>query len=427
MKTFMNTARFNLFVLITLLCTAETFAQLKVDGDFRLRWYSDVFTNSMDNRGKENYMRLFGRLHTTVRASDIINFNAELLTVTDNPDSPTRNISGTGSMHYAISQIFAELNTPEFLLFDATRLRVGRQQFQIGNGLTFGESHYYLDKFDGARLDLAYDIYSLTAFGAITGQNVSSSGLYPDPGSDQIYVVKVGAEYFNQDLMAYYVLDKPRGDFNDSYTIGGGLASNYYSGRLEYFGEFAYQKFHTAEGTAGKSGIGYMAGAAYRFSWGPFKSIKVESKFAAYQGDDKSTREIEQFSPRYPSFFWGERTGYVNGEVGGDQPHANRNLEGCKIWYSRLYFIPYMMPKVRVQFQYTNVNEYINNDGYNTMDDEWAIKVYYNFTSSTQMQFRYGRVVPKDKDFDVNNGGSISSTEDRVGLNRYMLDFQISF
>ena len=170
-----------------------------------------------------------------------------------------------------------------------------------------------------------------------------------------------------------------------------------------------------------------MYGAAYRFSYGPFKSIKVESKYAAYQGDDKSTTKIEQFSPQYPSFFWGERTGYVNGEIGGDQPHANRNLEGCRIWYSRIYFVPYMFPKVRVQFQYTKVNEYVNNDGYNSMDDEWAIKVYYSLTKNTQMQFRYGRVIPKDKDFDVNKSGSISSTEDRVGMNRYMLDFQVSF
>ncbi len=428
MKLLLKSIKIVSILILVFFSFTNTRAQLKVEGDFRLRWYSDAFTNTMDARAKENYMRFYGRLHSSIKASSITDFNLELLTVTDNPASPTRNISGTGSMRYAISQVFAEVNTPDFLFFDATRVRIGRQQFQIGNGLSFGESTYYLDKFDGARLDLAYDIYTLTAFGAITGQNVSASGLYPDPGSDQIYVLKVGADVMNQDLTAYSILNKPRGVFNDNYIVGGGLASNYFNGKLEYFGEFAYQKFDNAPGTPVKEGIGYMGGAAYRFSMWPFKSIKVESKYAAYQGDDSKTKDkIEGFAPPYPSFFWGERTGYVNGEVGGDQPHANRNLEGCRIWYSRIYFVPYALPKVRIQFQYTKVDEYLNNDGYNSMDDEWAIKVYYSLSSTTQTQFRYGRVIPKDKDFDINHSGSISSTEDRVGLNRYMLDFQISF
>lgn len=420
--------RFLVFVLFIFSAFfTESRAQLKLDGSFRLRWYSDVFSETMDGRDKENYMRLYGKLHSTVKASDIIDFNVELLSVTDNPNSPTRNISGTGSMRFAISQIFAELNTANFFVLDALRFRAGRQQFQLGNGLSFGESHYYLNKFDAARLDLAYDRYTLTAFGSITGQNVSQSGLYPDPGSDQIYVMRGSADVYNQDIMAYYILNKPRGDFNDSYVLGGGVASNYFGGRLEYFAEAAYQRFNTPPNTPVKAGIGYMAGAAYRFGFSPFKSIKVESKYAAYEGDDKSTTDIEQFSPPYPSFFWGERTGYVNGEVGGDHPHANRNLEGCRIWYSRIYFIPLLIPKLRVQFQYTMVNEYINNDAYNSMDDEWAVKVYYNFTTDTQFQFRYGRVLPNDKDFDVNKSGAISSTEDRVTIDRFMMDFQISF
>lgn len=417
-----------LFLFASLLNTSGVKAQVKFDGDFRLRWYSDVFNNTMDNREKENYMRVFGRLRVTAKASDLVGFNAELSTVTDNPDAPTRNISGTGSMHYALTQIYGEINSSDFLFFDATRVRLGRQQFQLGNGLCFGESSYYYNKFDGARVDFAYDIFDFTAFGAITGQNLSTSGLYPDPGSDQIYVLKGGANVLNQDFMAYYILDKPRGVYNDSYILGTGVASNYYfKGRLEYFAEFAYQKFNTAEGTPRKAGIGYMGGAAYHFSFWPFKSIKLESKYAAYQGDNKNTTEIEMFSPRYPNFFWGERTGYVNGEIGGDYPYNTRNPEGCRIWYSRIYFIPYFLPKLRLQFQYTNVNEYKNNDGYNSMDDEWAIKAYYTVSRNATIQLRYARVIPKGKDYDLDNNGSISSSEDRMGIDRYMFDFQISF
>lgn len=416
-----------LFLFASLLNTSGVRAQVKFDGDFRLRWYSDVFNRSMDDREKENYMRLYGRLRVSARASDLVNFNAELSTVTDNPNAPTRNISGTGSMHYALSQIYGEINSADFLMFDATRVRLGRQQFQIGNGMSFGESSYYNDKFDGARVDLAYDIFDFTAFGAITGQNVSTSGLYPDPGSDQIYVAKGGANVFNQDIMAYYILNKPRGAFNDSYILGTGIASNWLGGRFEYFGEFAYQKFNTAEGTPEKAGIGYMGGAAYRFSWGPFKSIKVESKYAAYQGDNPNTAKVEMFSPAYPSFFWGERTGYVNGDIGGDYPYNTRNPEGCRIWYSRIYVIPYFMPKLRVQFQYTNVNEYKNYDGYNSMDDEWAVKAYYSVSKNATVQVRYARVIPKGDDRDMDGGGTISSSEDRLGIDRYMFDFQISF
>lgn len=427
MKSFYISVRTFFIVFVALLCLTETHAQLKFDGDFRLRWYSDDYIHTMDGRGKENYIRMFGRLHLTARASDMVNFNTELATVTDNPASPTRNISGTGSMRYAISQIFAEVNSPNFTIFDATRLRVGRQQFQVGNGLSFGESSYYLDKFDGVRVDLAYDIYNFTAFGAITGQNLSPSGLYPDPGSDQIYVVKGGVNLYDQDIIVYGISDKPRGDYNDSYIIGTGLASTALNGKLEYFGEFAYQKNNTADGTPKIDGIGYMGGASYQFRFGPFKSVKIESKYAAYQGDTSNSMHIKRFSPRYPNFFWGERTGYVNGEIGGDQPNSGRNFEGCRIWYSRIYFIPYFMPKLRLQFQYTNVSEYKNLDGYNSMDDEYAIKLYYSLSSHAQFQFRYGRVIPNGADFDVNNDGNISSTEDRVGLNRYMLDFQISF
>ena len=142
-----------LFLFASLLNTIGVKAQVKFDGDFRVRWYSDVFNRTMDDREKENYMRVFGRLRITAKASELVGFNAELSTVTDNPNAPTRNISGTGSMHYALSQIYGEINSSDFLIFDATRVRLGRQQFQLGNGLSFGESSYYYNKFNKKKIE----------------------------------------------------------------------------------------------------------------------------------------------------------------------------------------------------------------------------------------------------------------------------------
>ncbi|MCE1189483.1 MAG: hypothetical protein LWX56_10105 [Ignavibacteria bacterium] len=425
----MRTYKHVYFVIaLVILCSVTPVqAQVTLDGEFRIRWYSDVYECTRDARDKENYMRVFARMHSLWKASDIASVNMEMATVTENPNSPTRNISGTGVYKYAITQLYAELNKTDYWGLDAIRLRAGRQQFQIGNGLVMGESNYYIDRFDGARVDLAYDKFTLTGFGAIYGQNVSASGLYPDPGSDQIYVVKAGAEVEKQELMAYYLVDKPRGDYNDYYILGGGVASSLMKGHLEYFGEFAYQKFNTPDGAPKKHGIGYMAGVAYRFAWGPFKSIKVETKYAAMQGDDSTTADQEIFSPQFPNFFWGERTGYANGVAGGDYPYHQKNLEGCRIWYSRIYFVPKIAPKVRLQFQYTNVNEYKNNDGYNSMDDELAVKLYYTFSSNVQAQFRYGRVLAKDSDYDPQKTNVVTSSKDRYDMNRYMFDLQIQF
>ena len=75
---FLLSIRSLVFLLVALLCITETHAQLKFDGDFRLRWYSDAYTQAIDGRGKENYIRMFGRLHLSARASDMVNFNTEL-------------------------------------------------------------------------------------------------------------------------------------------------------------------------------------------------------------------------------------------------------------------------------------------------------------------------------------------------------------
>jgi len=416
------------FFFAVLLFQVKGFSQFNLSGDFRERWYSDQFHSTMDNRGPEDYLRTLGRLRSQIKLDNYSNFDVEVITVNENESIPTRNIGGTGNMAFGISQCFADVIRPNFLGLDLARLRVGRQQFAIGNGLVFGDSYYYLDKFDGGRLDLGYDIFNLTLFGAITGQNLSTSGLYPDPGSDQIYVSKLGANIYKQDLMAYGVLQHLRGLYNDNYTIGVGDASSLLNSNLEYFGEFAYQKFNTAPGLPKMHGIGYMAGLSYKWEIGPFRTIKFESSYAAYQGDDKKTTDvIERFAPPFPSFFWGEATGYVNGTIGGDQPHEGMYSDGCRIWYTRIYFVPRMFPGLRLQFSYCHVRDYINTDNYNEHDDELAVRLYYNLSQNVRLQFRYGRVLPNGPAYDINQSGSISSTEDRFSETRFMTEVYVQF
>jgi hypothetical protein len=170
-----------------------------------------------------------------------------------------------------------------------------------------------------------------------------------------------------------------------------------------------------------------MGGVSYRWGMGPFRSIKIETRYAAYQGDDAKTEKIEQFSPPYPDFFWGSRVGYVNGDVGGDYPRNSQNLEGSRIWYSRIYFIPKVLPKVRLQFQYVKVNEYVDNDNYNSMDDEFSARLYYSVTNNSAFQLRFSRVIPNADDKDRDGNGSITSSEDRVSVNTVMLEWQIEF
>lgn len=416
-----------LLVFVLALLPVKVFSQFTFEGDFRFRGFSDQFKETRDERGAEDYIRILARLRSKVKIDKNSTFNVEIISKSDDPASGVRNISGTGTSHFGISQLFGEVTKTNFLGLDMARLRVGRQQYLLGKGLTFGESYYFLDKFDGVRADAAYDIFTLSLFGAITGQNVSDNGLYPDPGSDQVYIAKLGAEVFSQDLMAYYVHQKLRGSFNDNYTIGFGASSTFLNENLEYFVEGAYQKFHTAPGMPQKHGLGYMAGVSYKQALGPFRTVKVETKYAAFQGDDPSTNDIEEFSPPFTSFFWGERAGYANRQIGGDFPHNGMCQDGSRIWYSRIYFVPKMLPQIRLQFQYVNVSDYKNSDDYNEFDDEFAIKLYYRLSQNSELQFRYAKVSPNGNDFDLSKSGSISSTEDRMFIDRYMLEWSIQF
>ena len=423
------TLRRSVAICVVLVCAwlFPARAQFSVEGDFRVRWYSDHFTDAGDERGKENYMRYLGRLRARTRVGAVASFHTEVITLIDNPGSPVRNIAGTGPMRWGVSQIFAEITEQDFLLFDVVRFRVGRQQFPIGNGLSMGESYYFLDKFDGGRLDLSKDIFTLSLFGAITGQNLSASGLYPDPGMDQLYAARLGADVLGQDVMAYGIMQKLRNPFNDSWLLGGGASGDVLVRDFTYFGEFAYQKFSMPAGLPEKSGVGYMAGLSYRWGLGPFRSIKVETRYAAYQGDDPATPDIEQFSPPYPSFFWGSRAGYVNGDIGGDYPHDGLVPEGSRLWFTRVYVIPAALPRLRVQLQYVKVNEWSDADDNNSMDDELSFRLYYTLTSQSQVQFRFSRAIPNGGDRDLDLSGSVSSTEDRMSVNSYMLEWRLVF
>ncbi len=414
-------------LLVFLFGAIPAMAQFNVEGDFRVRWYSDHFYDAADGRGHENFMRYLARLRAKTKVGQSTTFFTELISLIDNPGQPVRNIAGTGPMRFGVSQIYAEYTDQDFLFFDVTRVRIGRQQFAIGNGLTMGDSYYYLDKFDGGRLDLALYPFTLSSFAAITGQNLSSSGLYPDPGSDQLYAVKLATNIFDQDIIAYSVEQKLRGSYNDNIVYGGGLNGQLYFKDLDYFVEGAMQQFNTPPGFPEKGGIGYMTGIGYRWGWSLFRSIKVETRYAAYEGDDAKTNKTEQFSPPYPNFFWGNRVGYVNGDVGGDFPRNGRNLEGTTMWYSRIYFILREFPKLRTQFQYIKVGEYVDNDNYNSMDDEFSIRFYYTVSSQSALQFRFSRVIPNGADKDLSGDGNISSSEDRYGSNSYMFEWQIEF
>jgi len=403
-------------------------AQFNVEGDFRVRLYSDEYHEALDDRGTENYLRYLGRIRAKAAVNQQTSFYVEFITqIENNPLSPVRNIGGTGKMQYGISQIFAEYRTDNVPVFDLMRFRVGRQQFPIGQGLSQGDSYYNFDRFDAVRFDFALKSYTLSTFSAITEQNLSSTGLYPDPGSDQLHILRLTHPVMDQDVMVYYIYNKLRGQFNDSYIIGGGLNGDAKKGRLTYFLEVAHQTFNTLEGLPDKAGLGYMAGVSYRWTWGPFRSIKVETKYAAYQGDDADTREVEQFSPLYPSFFWGSRGGYVDGAIGGDYPNRGRNLEGSRIWYSRIYFIHKNLPKLRAQFHYMKVSEYIDNDNYNSFDDEVSMNLYYQLSSQTQVQLRVCRNFPNDDDKDLDEGGTITWGEDRTKMTRFMFEFQVKF
>ena len=430
----MNNIRYTILLalgaaMVLLTLSSVQAARTSLEGDFRLRAYNDRFTNDMDGRGDENYMRYLARIRSKVQVSPQTTFYAEFTSwIDNNPLSPTRNIAGTGKMQYGISQIFAELKQPNVLFVDLLRLRVGRQQFPIGEGLSLGESYYYFDRFDGAHLDLYISGYALSLFGAIVDQNLSTSGLYPDPGSEQLYVGRLSHGLFGHDVMGYAIYHKLKGQFNDSYVVGGGVNGERERGRLTYFVEGAYQRFNVLDGLPKKAGIGYMAGIGYRWNMGPFRSVKVETRYAAYQGDDSTTADIEMFSPLYPSFFWGNRVGYVSGSIGGDYPFNGRNPEGTRLWWTRAYVIPYRLPKLRIQAEYLYITEWVDNDGYDSMDSEVALKFYYEISTGTRLELRFAHDFPnEDYDRDMNGNGAISWAEDRVSVTRFMVGYTVNF
>lgn len=428
MKFYKNIYLLVLF-LATIILQTRVYAQFEVGGEFRLRWYRDAYSQALDNRGNAGYTRMLGKINTSFTASDLVKFNVEMMNI-DNESlpMPTRDFSGNGPFHFVVSQIYGEIVKPDFLGFDLVRLRAGRQQFQLGNGLVFGESYYYFDKFDGGRLDLQLDPFNLTLFGAIYGQEISSNGYWAQEASDQIYVAKIGAMAFNQDLMLYGVINQPRGDYNDSYIVGGGSSGSFMNDKLDYSFEAAYQKFNQPPGGPAKDGIGYMGDLGYKFPLGPFRTIKIETKYAAYQGDNTNTSKVEQFSPPFPDFDFGEKTGFVNQVVGGTYPHDDKNSEGTRIWYSRIYFVPRFFTKLRLQFQYTKVDPYTARpDGYNEFDNEFEIKLYYTMNANTQFQIRYERVIPNDVTKDLNHNSVISDTENRYYTDSFMAEIRLKF
>lgn len=404
-----------------------TAAQVQVGGDYMVRAYAERFSNSMDDRGDENYMRFLGRIYMHAPVADNASLRTDFVTLSENPEFPTRSIAGTGAMRYGISQIYGEVMTPDFLVFDLARFRIGRQQYGIGEGLSLGESYYLADKFDGLRCDFSYRNWTFGLFGAITAQSLSESGLYPEPGSDQLYVGKVEYQLYRQTLLAYSIYEKNRGDFNDNVITGFGSSGSVMHRDLNYFVEVARQDYNTLAGLPEKSGMGYMAGLSYRWSMGPFRQIKAEIRGAGYQGDDAATDRIETFSPFYPSWWWGDRTGYVNGSIGGDYPHRGIQLEGSRVWYGRVYFSPTAVPKARLQFQYVTVGDWVDNDDYTEPDDEFAVKLYYQVNDNVRVQGRYVKRIPNGEDEDLNDSGTITSIEDKVDAERFMVEFRVQF
>ncbi len=420
--------RFKNILLIVFLLgfgATEIKAQFTVTGDFRTRFYYDTFSGGIQDRQDLNYIRYLGRINVRSNVGDNVSFYSEFMTFTDNPLSVTRNIAGTEEMYYGISQLFAEVVFPDAPVFDVVRFRVGRQQFPIGRGLSQGSSTSYARLFDAVRGDFSKYDFNLSLFGSVTRQNLSPSGLFPDSGGDKIFIGRLSRTVLNQDLMSYFILNRLDGNYNDSYIFGGGIRGSFLDPELEYFGEIAHQTFNTAPGFPRMSGIGYMAGIGYRWQMGPFRWVKLETRYAAYQGNDESTDRIERFSPLYPSFFWGDRAGFANGVIGGDYPRDGANLEGSRIFYNRIYFVPQAMQRLRVQFQYIYVTEYVDNDNYNSMNNEFSARVFYSITRNSRIQFRYVLREPNEDDFNPNLPES--STRDRFSIHRYMFEWHVRF
>ena len=73
------------------------------------------------------------------------------------------------------------------------------------------------------------------------------------------------------------------------------------------------------------------------------------------------------------------------------------------------------------------MNEYIDNDNYNSKDDEISLRLYYKLFNQSQLSLRYTHSFPNDEDKDINNSGLLSSSEDRVAYSRIMLELRVVF
>jgi len=403
------------------------YGQVQVGGDFMVRVYSLKYFDTRDNRDDLNYLRLAGKLHVDAPIGDVASVHTDFVTISENPVFRTRAIGGSGSLLYGIAQIYGEVLTPDVPLVDLARLRVGRQHYMLGQGLTLGSSYYMTDNYDGLRVDLSRGLWTFGYMGAVTAQEVSEGGYNPEPGGNHIHVAKLEYDLYDHVLLGYYVYEKQLGVFNDNTIIGLGSTGSIVLSDLEYFGEFATQKFNTLPGLPDKGGIAYMAGVSYSWTQGPFRIIKAEVRTAGYQGDDAKTDKVETFEPFYPTWWWGDQTAYVNGDIGGDYPHRGIQMEGSRVWYGRIYVSPKAVPKVRLQLQYANVDDWVNNDDITEPDDEFGIKLYYEASSNIRFQARYFRRIANAEDADINDSGTITKSEDRYNVQRMMMEFRFKF
>jgi hypothetical protein len=410
-----------------LLAAPAARAQVQVSGNFMTRNYWEFTSGDRDNRENLEYMRFLGQLTALAPIGKNARFRTDLVTISPDAVYPTRILAGTGDVQLGISQIYGEFTEPDFLVFDMARVRFGRQHYELGNGLTMGESYYQIEQYDGVRVDLARRNWTLGLFGAITGQELTADGIYPETESDQLYVAQVQYDLRKHTLLAYSVYEKKQGDFNDNVIYGVGASGSIVLPKLQYYVEMAHQTYNTPSGLPDKGGLGYMGGINYGWSMPHLRSVKAELQTAGYQGDDASTDEVEIFSPIYPSWWWGDRTGFANGTVGGDYPNNNKQVEGSRVWYARIYVSPSILPKARIQFQYVTVGDFVNNDNYTEPDDEWGVKVYYQISDNVRVQGRYFKRVPNDVDFDLNDDGAISKIEDKTTAERIMLEFRVEF
>lgn len=414
-------------VVLTLLCAPLVQAQVQVGGDFMMRHYWEKPIGTLDDRADLNYARMLGRIYLDTSIGELASFHTDFVTISENPVFPPRAFSGTGELYFGISQIYGEIITPAVPLADLSRFRVGRQHYELGQGLTLGDSYYMTNNYDGARADFTRGNWTLGLMGAITAQELTEGGYYPQPGNDQIYVGKLEYELYSHSLLAYSVYERPQGDYNDNIVTGLGAKGSIVLRNLKYFGEVATQRYNTAQGLPEKGGMGYMAGLAYNWSTKAFRSIKVEVRAAGYEGDDATTDKVEIFSPYYPSWFWGDRTAYVNGSTGGDYPHGGIRPEGSRVWYGRIYFSPTAVPKARLQFQYAVVGDWVNNDDYTEPYDEFGVKLFYDLSSNVRLQGRYFRRIANGEDADLNGSGTITGIEDRYDVQRIMFELRLQF